>query len=418
MSVQRRWQSFSASRPDYALILIVLALLAIGLIMVYSASFALAYEAYGDSTYFLVRQAGWTALGLLVMLVAMRIDYRTWQRASVPILALTLFLLLAVLLVGEEVNGARRWFLGGSIQPSELAKPALVIYIAHWLSSKGEKIREVSYGLIPFSVLIGLVTGLIILEPDFGTALLLVATAVGMFFLAGADLKQLGIGSLVGGATLLMLITQTGYAAGRLKTYLSDPLRDPFSAGSYHIAQTLIALGSGGLSGVGLGSSRQKVGFLPAPHTDAIFAILAEELGIVGSALVLGLFVLLAYRGLRIALRAPDAYSTLLAAGITWWLTLQALVNIGVLTATLPFTGLPLPLVSFGGSATITALAGLGILLNLSRCPPRETPKEDEAFTFWRWHRRPRLSRRGHGARAQRSEALLGALLRRQTQRG
>lgn len=377
---------------DRATLMAVAGLLLIGLAMVYSASFALAYETYGVTTYFLTRQATWMAIGLAVMLLLARVDYRHWRRLSVPIMALTLALLVAVLVVGEETLGARRWFLGRSLQPSEFAKLATVLYVAHWISSKGQRIRDVTYGLAPFAVLIGLVTGLIVLQPDFGTAILIVCTAVAVFFIAGADLFQLGIGFVMGSATLYFLILQSSYAAQRISTYLSDPLTDPFSASSYQVTQTLIALGSGGLTGLGLGASQQKMGFIPVPHSDAIFAIIGEELGLLGSAAVLALFALLGYRVLRIALRAPDAYGMLLAAGVGCWLIFQALMNVGVVTATLPFTGLPLPLVSFGGSSLVVSLAGIGILLNIAGQEGGGSVSLDNAALDHGWrNRRPRV---------------------------
>jgi len=394
MAKRNRWRDIAAQGPDYVILLILAGLLLIGLMMVYSSTFALAYELYDNPTYFLVRQATWAGLGVLAMLIVTRIDYHRWRYLSVPALGLTLLLLTLVLFIGEEVHGSRRWLLSHSLQPSEFTKLAMVLYIAHWLSSKGEKIQQVSYGLVPFAVLIGLVTAFIILEPDFGTAILIVATTVAMFFIAGADLLQLGIGFLVGGATLYLLISQTSYAASRISTYLADPLNDPFSLANYHVSQTLIALGSGGITGVGLGASRQKLGFLPASHTDTIFAILGEELGLFGCLVVMVLLAILAYRGLRIAFQAPDIYGMLLASGITCWLTIQALVNIAVVTATLPFTGLPLPFISFGGSSLVISLVGVGILLNISQGGEGE---EGATFDFgWR-HRRPHLSRRGRG---------------------
>ncbi len=382
--------------PDYLVLLVLAGLLLMGLMMVYSSTFALGYELYDSPTYFLVRQIAWVCIGGVVMLILSRIDYHHWRHLSILALGGTLILLLLVLIVGQEVHGSRRWLLSRSLQPSELTKLAMVLYLAHWLSSKGEKIRQLNYGLIPFAVLTGLVTGLIILEPDFGTAILIVATTVAMFFLAGADLLQLATGFFFGGGTLYLIISHTSYAARRISTYLSDPLNDPFSRANYHVSQTLIALGSGGITGVGLGSSQQKLGFLPASHTDTVFAILGEELGLLGCLVVITLFTILAYRGAKIALRAPDIYGMLLAAGITGWITIQALVNIAVVTATLPFTGLPLPFISFGGSSLVVSMAGVGILLNISQNQGEE--KEERAtFDFgWR-HRRPRLSRRRRG---------------------
>lgn len=357
---------------DYLLLLAVGGLLAIGLLMVYSSSFALAYEAYGTPNYFFLRQVGWVLLGLLGMLVATRIRYHRWRDFSIPLFGLTLVLLIAVLLFGVEENGARRWLWGTSVQPSELAKLTVVLYLAHWLSSKGDRIRYLTYGLVPFSVLIGFLAGLIVLEPDLGTTLLILGIAAVLFFVAGADLRQLGMSFLMGGLTFLLLISQLDYARQRVETYFSDPIHDPFSPQNYHVAQTLVALGSGGIWGAGLGQSQQKLGFLPAPHTDAIFAVLGEEMGLWGTWLVVALFALFAYRGMRIALQAPDAYGLLLAGGVTVWLTLQALINMGVSTASLPFTGLPLPFVSFGGSSLVVSLTGVGILLNVAKSQAAE----------------------------------------------
>ena len=402
MATAKRQSSNPKGGFDYLLLVIVAALLIIGLMMVYSATFDLAYKEYGQPTYFLIRQVLWAALGLAVLLIMARIEYRNWRRFSILIMAGALILLGAVLFLGSERFGAQRSLFQGSVQPSELCKLAIVIYIAHWLSSKGDQIRQVTYGLIPFAILIGLVAALIILQPDFSTAVLIVATAVTMFFLAGADLFQLVISFIVGGATFAFLITRAPYRLARVAAFL-DPLGDA-QGGGYQVRQTLIALGSGGISGLGLGASRQKFGYLYASHTDGIFAILGEELGLVGCLVVIGLFTALAYRGFKIALEAPEDFGTLLASGITCWLIFQALINIAVITATVPFTGIPLPFVSFGGSSLAVSMAGIGLLLSVSRGGQQKEQRESARHDLRRRHWRPRLSgsSRRAGTRARR----------------
>jgi cell division protein FtsW len=381
-------------RFDYMLIVIIVSLLLIGLMIVYSATFDLAYRVYGQSTYFFIRQMVWSALGLAVMLVMTRIKYHRWQRFSIPIMGGTLLLLSAVLFIGSERFGAQRSLWNGSIQPSEFCKLAVIIYIAAWLASKGEKIQRATYGLIPFAILIGLIAGLIVLQPDFSTAILIVITTVAMFFIAGADLVQLLISFIFGSATFAFLITRSAHASTRVANFL-ESLSDPYSSSNYHLQQALIALGSGGISGRGLGDSRQKFGYLPLSHTDSIFAVLGEELGLIGCLVVIGLFAALAYRGFKIALNAPDNFGTVLASGITCWLIFQALINIAVVTATLPFTGLPLPFISFGGSSLVASMAGVGLLLSISRGTQGGEAEESASFDIRRRNRRPRLSRSG-----------------------
>jgi cell division protein FtsW len=395
---------------DYLLLVIVAALLIIGLMMVYSATFDLAYKEYEQPTYFFIRQVLWATIGLVVILVMARIRYHNWRRFSILIMTGTLILLGAVLFVGSERFGAQRSLFQGSIQPSELCKLALIIYIAHWLSSKGDQIRRVTYGLIPFAILIGLVAALIILQPDFSTAVLIAATAVAMFFLAGADLLQLVVCFIVGSATFAFLITRAPYRLARLVAFL-DPLGDSYGGG-YQVRQTLIALGSGGINGLGLGASRQKFGYLYASHTDGIFAILGEELGLIGCLVVIGLFTALAYRGFKIALEAPDSFGTILASGITCCLIFQALINIAVVTATVPFTGIPLPFISFGGSSLVVSMAGIGLLLSVSRGEQQEEQRKSARHDLRRRHWRPRLSSSGRrrGTRARRRRDSVSGL--------
>ena len=388
---------------DYLVVITVAALLTVGLMMIYSATFALGYQLYGQPTYYFIRQLLWSGLGLLVLIIFARIEYHAWRRFSIPIMAVAILLLGLVLLIGDVRFGGRRWLLNGSVQPSELSKLAIIIYIAAWLSSKGEQIRKVSYGLIPFAILLGFITGLIVLQQDLSTAILIAATALAMFFIAGGNLWQIIASGLLGGATLAFFISRSAFRVARVTTFL-DPLNsDPLGEG-YQIRQILIALGSGGITGLGLGSSRQKFGYIPASHTDGIFAILGEELGLIGGLVVLGLFAFLAYRGFRIAMTAADPFGTVLASGLTCNLIFQAIVNVGVITASLPFTGVPLPFISFGGSSLLISMASVGLLLAISRrtLPAEETRPEKkerrEVNYFRRRNRRTRVS--GPGRRA------------------
>ena len=378
-------------KVDYPLIIILASLLIIGLLMVYSSSFDFAYR-YLDqqSTYFFGRQIIWALLGTAGMTVMMSIDYHTWRRFSIPLMGGILLLLIFLLIVGQERFGSVRALWGGSVQPSELCKLIIIIYVADWLSSKGERIRMVTYGLVPFAILIGVVASLIVMQPDFSTAILIVVTAIAMFFIAGADILQLIIGFIFGGATFGFLISRSEHALARVKVYLG-------SLGGadvgYHVQQNLDALRAGGVSGTGLGNGAFKLGgALPLAHNDSIFAVLGEELGLIGSLLVVGLFVALAYRGFQIALEASDDFGTVLAAGLTCWLIFQALINLAVTTNTLPFTGIPLPFISYGGSSLAVSMAGVGLLLGISRGAVAERSDESARYDFGRRDGRPRIS--------------------------
>ncbi len=353
---------------DYPLLLTVAALLVLGLVMVYSASFGLDMDLAGKpTTYFLLRQLQWAGIGLVGLLAMALIPYDTWRRWSVPIMAGALLVLTVLLLLRGGEDQAQRWLVGGnSVQPGEFVKLAVIIYISAWLASKGEKIRQLTYGMVPFAILLGLVTGLIVLQPNFSTAFLIVCTAVAMFFVAGADVLQLLIGGVVGGASLLVLVRTSTYRWNRVVTFLTDPLRDPLGKG-FQTTRAIYALQSGGATGAGLGNSVQKMGYLYAPHTDAIFAIIGEELGLIGGLLIIAMYGFLAFRGLRVAQRCRDPFGALLATGITSLFVFQAALHIGVVTATVPFTGITLPLISFGGSSLVTSMAAVGLLLSVSR---------------------------------------------------
>jgi cell division protein FtsW len=386
---------------DYFLVIAAVALLIVGLMLIYSATFALGYQLHGQATYYFIRQLLWMGLGTLGLVIFAHVEYHTWRRFSIPMMVLTMLLLALVLVVGDERFGGQRWLFNGSIQPSELSKLVIVIYIADWLSSKGDRIQKVSYGLIPFAILLGLITGLIVLQQDLSTAILIGTTSLAMFFIAGGNLYQIILSGVLGAGTLVMLITRSPYRLARLTAFL-DPLNSDPSGEGYQIQQILIALGSGGLTGLGLGASRQKFGYIPASHTDGIFAILGEELGLIGGLIVIGLFAFLGYRGFRIALAAPDSFGTVLASGITCGLIFQAVVNVGVVTASLPFTGVPLPLISFGGSSLVTSMAGIGLLLAVSRrTNPKSRLEKEEQREVNHLRRRNRGTRiSGAGRRA------------------
>jgi cell division protein FtsW len=393
--------------PDYVLALAVAGLVIIGLMAVYSATFDWSYQEYQNSFRIASRQFLWVGLGIVALVAAAAVPYDRWQRAAVPVMGGALLLLILVLFLGEERFGARRSFFNGSIQPGEMAKLAMIIYVATWLSSKGDQIRDVTYGLIPFAVLIGIVAGLIVMQPDVSMAILIVLTALAMFFFAGADIFQLAAGGATSVVTFLVLINQLPHAKRRLDEWLQI-WHDPTRVG-HHIQQALIALGSGGLFGVGLGQGQQKMGYLPTPHTDSIFAVLGEELGFVGCLVVIGLFTLLAYRGFKIALGAPNAFAALLACGITCWLTFQALINIAVMTGLVPFTGIALPFISSGGSAMVFSLAGIGLLLSISR--GKRAGRQNKKRTGKGNFQRATLDRRwgNRGTRLSRSGRRTGA---------
>jgi cell division protein FtsW len=395
MTVQEQRQRWvSTLGIDYVLLGIVVILLIIGLIMVFSVTFPprVAQGSQNPQGDF-VKQAIYAAIGMLALIVCARLDYRLWGKGALILMGVTLILLIAVLFT-TPVNNARRWLLDGSIQPAEIAKFTMVVYMAKWLSSKREKRRQVTYGVLPFAIIVGVVCGLIALQPNMSTAIIIASCALAMFFMAGADLIQLLLLGIIGGIVAVVVVLKTPYQFERFLIFMQNPLTLSDRDG-YQVIQTLIALASGGLFGRGIGAGYGKFGFVPAPQTDSIFALLGEEMGLAGTWLVLGLFLFLVYRGFRIAARAKDSFGQVLAAGLMFWLIFQAFVNIGVVTATIPFTGVPLPFISFGGSSLVATLASVGVLLSISRA---ETAKETNATLTIGWRngraRVPRTDRR------------------------
>ena len=356
-------------RPDYLILALVLGLTAVGLLAVYSASFAIGYSDFGNVNYFIKKQVISAIVGICFLFIFMRLDYRALQRYSPLIMLLSLISLFVVLIphVGVRSNGANRWISLGPLpplEPSEFAKLAMIVYISAWLAAKGERVKQFSLGVVPFVLMVGLVGGLILLEPDMGTAIVIALTTTTMFFVGGAALPHVLTLVLSGGAGATLLVAVEGYRSARLLSFLA-PEKDPAGAG-FHILQLLIALGSGGWKGLGLGDSRQKFFYVPGAHTDGIFAIIGEEVGFIGAVIVIALFALLVYRGFRAAFRTSDQFGSLLATGITCWIGYEAVINIGGITRSIPMTGIPLPLLSYGGSALIATLAAAGILLNIT----------------------------------------------------
>jgi cell division protein FtsW len=359
----------SARRTMAALIGSVGLLTGIGLVMVLSASSVSAFAQYGSSFVFFKRQLLYAGVGLVAAVITARVPYLRWQRAWAPLFVATMVLLILVLhpATGTEAGGAARWMQLGvfSLQPSEVAKLALVAATAGILSKNIRYIDDPIVWGTPLVAVVGSASILILLQPDFGTLMVIAATVLTMLFVAGVRLRVLVFTTVVGAAAGFFLMLQHGYSRARLLAFL-HPWADARNGG-WQITQGLIALGSGHLFGVGLGASRQKWMYVPNAHTDFIFSILGEELGLLGEITVLLLFGLLLFAGVRIALRAPDTFGRLLAGGITAWIGVQALVNLGAVTGLLPITGVPLPFMSFGGSSLVISLAAMGILVNIAR---------------------------------------------------
>jgi len=354
---------------DKILLADAVALAALGVVTVYAASAYTAMVRFHDSVFFLRKELPLFGLGLLGMLLLANIDYIHLRWAVYPLLLVSLILMVLVLVqgVGVEAGGARRWLRFGGVrfQPAELAKLALVLYVAHSLPRKAERLHDFVYGLLPYVVVTGTFVRLMLLQPDLGTAVCLSATVFLLLFAAGAPQRFLGAGLLLSLPLAYFLIMTEPYRKERVLAFL-DPWKDPTGAG-FQIIQSFLALGSGGWTGVGLGEAKQPLLFLPEPHTDFIFAVIGEQFGFVGAVLVLGAFALYFFRGIRIALGSVDPFGRYLALGLTLTVSLQALVNCAVVVGLLPTKGLPLPLVSYGGSSMVTTLAGTGILLNVSK---------------------------------------------------
>jgi len=337
--------------------------------MVLSASSVTAYAQYGSSFMFFQRQAAYAVVGAAALVITSRMRYEAWQRLAVPLLGFTVVLLALVLhpTAGIEAYGSSRWMSLGpiTIQPSELAKLALVVFVATVLARKWSRMDEPTHFALPLLPVAVLVCGMVILQPDLGTAVILAGSVFLLVFAAGVRLRYLTAVGILGLAIGFALIMAEGYRRARFLSFL-HPWADAKNTG-YQLIQSLIALGSGGWFGVGLGTSRQKWMYVPNAHTDFIFSILGEELGLIGEIVVVVAFGVLIYAGIRIAAGAPDVFGRLLASGIVSWFGLQIVVNLGAVTGLLPITGVPLPMLSYGGSSLVVSLSAVGILVNIGK---------------------------------------------------
>jgi cell division protein FtsW len=359
-----------AHRPDYVVAIIIFMLLVFGLIVLSSASAVQSFENFGTNYYYFKHQLFYgVAFGLIGAIVASKIPYWFWKRYALIGIILTIVLLVMVFIpgIGFEHGGARRWILLGpfSLQPTEIVKLAMILYLAAWLEKKGKEVKDLKYGFLPFITILSVIAVLVLLQPDAGTLGVILTVSVVMYFIAGASISHLGIigAGLIG--LFFLLIKIAPYRLARFTVFL-DPGSDTQGIG-YQINQALISVGSGGILGLGLGKSRQKYNYLPEATGDSIFAIVSEELGLIGAVAVVVLFLVFLYRGIRIAKHAPNDFSRLVAVGITVWITFQAFVNIAAIISLIPLTGIPLPFISYGGSALVFSLVGVGILLNISR---------------------------------------------------
>jgi cell division protein FtsW len=372
-----RRESHSA---DYVILVVVVALTAIGILMVYSSSALKGYMSQDADTFATVGpQIQWAILGIVAMALMARLDYRYLRLASVPfyIVAIVLLVLVFVPQLNIVVGGSARWLKLGplpAIHPAEIAKLALVIYLAHWFAKRGKRVHGFWAGTVTFLIIAAPIIGLVFKEPDLGTTVVITLTAFTMFFVAGANLVHLAVMGGMGFLAMIVVGLQ-GYQLERIRVW-QDPWLDRLGAG-FHTIQGLLALGIGGLFGTGLGESKV---FVPNAFNDFIFAEVGQEFGLVGAIVVISLFLILAYSGVRVALGAPDTFGALLAAGITAWLCLQAFINIGVVVALLPITGITLPFISAGGSSLIISFAAVGILLSISRETVEKGTWNDDAI--------------------------------------
>ncbi len=365
--------------PDYVLLSAALMLVVLGLIAVFSSSYAIGVVNHGDANFFIRRQAIWALLGLVGLVAAMSINYRLLMRLSPLLMLAAIAGLVAVFVPALSVTaeGSARWISVGPVtaQPSEFAKLAVLVYLAAWLAAKGPTVRNFALGVAPYIGMVGLVTALVLLEPDLGTAALIALITGTLLFVSGARLLHIAALVLSAAGFTGALVLVGGYGAARILSFTSA---ESYPQGlGFQTLQMLQALGSGGLTGLGLGVSRQKFFYLPASHTDGVLAIIGEELGYIGVAVVLGLFALLLWRGLRVVQRAADPFGSLLAAGVLAWIAFQMLINVGGVTRSIPLTGIPLPLVSYGGSSLLMTMIAIGVLLSVSRYAALESPERE-----------------------------------------
>jgi cell division protein FtsW len=365
-------------RPDWVIAASTLALIAFGVLMVFEASLVEAFHTIGDKWYFIRNQSQFALVGILAAMAAIVFPIKKLEKLALPLMIFSLILLVLVLIpgLGQKIQGARRWLDLGIVrfQPSEFAKLATIIYLSAWFA-KPRPARS-------FFLLISIIIGLIMLEPDLGTALVIGSIAAVMYFLSGAPFKKLAKLAAIGFIGIVLLIAVSPYRMDRVKTFL-DPMHDPLGV-SYHARQILISLGSGGLTGTGLGRSRQKFQYLPEASTDSIFAVVGEEFGFVGAILLIGTLSSIVVRGFEHVKRIKDPFIKNLAAGVAIWFAAQVILNLMAMVALVPLTGIPLPLISYGGSALVTMMAGIGLLLNASRYRDPKTTFAKPRRRLWK----------------------------------
>ena len=405
--VRHQQQRFLSSF-DKPMLAIVLLLLIIGALMVFSATWDWSNQTYGSASGFFVEEhLRNVVVSVIALLLFATVDYRFWKRFAVWLLIFTIISLVAVRIFGEDIFGARRSFTGGRLQPGELAEFTIVFYMAAWLGSHNARVRSFFYGFVPFALIVGTIAALIVSQPDLSSAAIVVLTAGVMFFVAGANIIHMGAVGASALAAGLIVLQRWQYAQDRIADFLVG-LSD-ITLTDYHTLQAITAFVRGGWFGVGVGQSQQKFGALPAPHTDSIFAIIGEELGVMGAAVVVALYIAFAIRGFQMARRAKDNFGALLCVGFTSWVIIQALLNIAVMTGVIPSTGVPLPFISFGGSSLLVVMIGVGLMLSVHRVATRRKPASERRSDIanfdrsWR-NRRARLSRAGNRTSAAPSE--------------
>jgi len=363
---------------DVPLLLVVISLILFGILMVYSASADYSFQIYGSPSYIFMRQLRWLGLGSLVMIFLAWMDYHYWKRFALPLMTVTILALVAVLIIQDTRLGSVRSLFRGSIQPSELAKFGIVIYLSIWLHNRRDMLKNIYLAMIPLSVIMGVVGGLIALQPDLSALVTIVLLGTLMFFLAGGELKQflfmMALGVFVGYLVLSSGIFPTG--PDRMNSFLAG-LKDPLQY-SEHVRRSLEAFMRGGWFGVGIGKSSTKLNGLPFPHTDSVFAVVGEETGLLGSGLLVILYLALMWRGWLVARKAPDGLGALLAGGLTFWLSLEALINMLVMVGLLPFAGNALPFISSGGSNLMVVMSSVGVIVNISRMSEKSRLNEEK----------------------------------------
>jgi cell division protein FtsW len=366
-------------RIDIPLALAIITLSIFGLIMVYSASYDYSFHWYDDPNMMFRRQLIWFGLGVGIATALVFVDYHRWRQVAVPIMGATILLLVGVLVVNEVINSASRTIYRGSVQPSEMAKLVTIIYLSIWLHARREQLHDLGFGLLPLAGILGILGGLIVLQPDLSAVITIFILGGLMFFLAGGDLRQIAFLLLVALLIGFIIVQFSPTGSSRIQDYLAG-LKDPTN-GAYQVRRAFEAFVRGGWFGAGIGRAETKLTGLPVPPTDSIFAVVGEETGVVGATFLIALYVILLWRGLKIALGAPDEMGALLAVGLTLWLALEAFINMAVMVNLLPFAGNALPFISAGGSNLVMSLAAIGILLNISRLS--EKRKEENGKYFY-----------------------------------